>query len=212
MLCTVSASAQITIGGHQPFYDMATKSMLFVASQASLSDLTATVDTVAGNKWTDIKIDGNAITGKIAFCFGNVSEDRTFVLSATEKDSSIVRFVRFTSLPVLHIVKENAFTNDYEKASLAFDSADTLMTGNCKIKHRGGGVQTQRAGINAITSSSWLTTTGTTSTARSWECARTIVGFLMPGRWTCLGCATTSPTTFGLTFPQSHIILTRRTR
>lgn len=90
MLCTVSASAQITIGGHQPFYDMATKSMLFVASQASLSDLTATVDTVAGNKWTDIKIDGNAITGKIAFCFGNVSEDRTFVLSATENDSSIV--------------------------------------------------------------------------------------------------------------------------
>lgn len=138
MLCTVSASAQITIGGHQPFYDAPTQSMLFVASQASLSDLTATVDTIAGNKWADIKIDGKAIVGKTTFCFGDVSEDRTFVLSATESDSSIVRFVRFTSLPVLHIVKEDAFTNDYGKASLAFDSADTLMTGNCKIKHRGG--------------------------------------------------------------------------
>ncbi len=137
-LCAVSASAQITIGGHQPFYDTATQSMLFVTSQVSLGDLTATVDTIAGNKWKDIKIDGKAIAGKHTFCFGDVSEDRTFVLSAMENDSSIVHTIRFTSLPVLHIVKENAFTNDYGKASLAFDSSDTLMVGNCKIKHRGG--------------------------------------------------------------------------
>lgn len=137
-LCAVSASAQITIGGHQPFYDEATQSMLFATSQASLSNLTANLDTIVGNKWANITIDNKPIIGKTAFCFGDVSEDRTFILSAMENDSSIVRTIRFTSLPILHIVKEDAFTNDYGKATLAFDSADTLMTGNCKIKHRGG--------------------------------------------------------------------------
>lgn len=138
--CAVlSVRAQIEIDGHKPFYDAEAQSWLFVANPSAMTDYSAAVTVSADSGWTDVRIDGMAVNG--VFTFGDVTEDRTFVLTAVANGSEATRTVRFTGLAVIGITKADAFTNDYEPATIMIDSPDGTFaneTMTCHIKHRGG--------------------------------------------------------------------------
>lgn len=134
-----TAPAQIIIGGHKPFYDRATQSLLFVTDTKSITSLTASVATDDAAGWHDIKIDGQAVNG--TFSFGDATGDRCYQLTATADGQPVARTVRFTCMPVISISKATAFSNDYEQAVITVDAPDGTLAGSttaCRIKHRGG--------------------------------------------------------------------------
>lgn len=141
LLIAGRATGQVTINGHQPCYDRNTESLLFNISADSLYDLTADVTTDDTCRWQDVRIDGKAIGSQ--FPFGDVSKDRSFLLTATlPNDSAIHRNILFTSLPVLDIHKATAFTDDYSSATFSLLTSDSVAHYNCVIKHRGGSTNT----------------------------------------------------------------------
>lgn len=136
---SLSTIGQIRIGNHVPFYDETTQTLLFVTDSSSIHDLTATVSADADSAWADIRIGGGRAGN--SFYFGDVSEDRTFTLTATKGGSLISRKIHFTCLPVLNITKTTPFSRKYEQATILMDcpggsKADTLIL--CNIKTRGG--------------------------------------------------------------------------
>lgn len=132
---TTLCHAQITINGHEAFYDAGTESFLFVVDSLEAEDFTANIQPVVGNEWTDIKINGVEISDN--FYFGNVSQDRTFILTAQEGDIQLTRTLHFTTLPILSFSKNDGIGNDYGWGKIRFESMDTSFVSNCQIKIRG---------------------------------------------------------------------------
>lgn len=134
-----NATAQISVGGHKPFYDESTQSLLFVTDSNSIKDLTAIVG-LTDSTWGNVNLEGVPVDGK-EYHFGNATANRTYALTGVVNGQSVARTIRFTSLPVLKITKSTAFTNDYDTAKIEVDAADGTFANtilSCKIKHRGG--------------------------------------------------------------------------
>lgn len=135
----ISMQAQVVVGGHQPFYDEATQSFLYVTSESSLSNLTASVSATSDGGWQDLKIDGNAVGS--TFNFGDASADRTYQLTATAGGKQVTRTIRFTCLPVFKVVKSSDISKDYSSADIYMDAPDGSLNNTrvyCQIKTRGG--------------------------------------------------------------------------
>lgn len=140
IFATINVSAQITIGGHKPFYDQPSQSLLFIVDSILMNDYSAIIVADADSAWQDLKINEEDVTNS-NFHFGNVSNDKTFSLSATSNGKKLIRIVRFTCLPVIGVKKGTAFSNDYENATLTVDGPDGSFISTelaCKIKYRGG--------------------------------------------------------------------------
>lgn len=137
-LISLSASAQIQIGGHKAFYDETTKSYLVVTDSASIKDLSASV--VATDATLQIlKINGESVGEE--FHFGDASTDRIYTLTAASNGEPVEYSLRFTTLSIIEITKDNAFTDNYETAQLIVDAPDSSFLNkefSCKVKHRGG--------------------------------------------------------------------------
>lgn len=138
ILSIVCSHAQVSINGHRPFYDVKTQSLLFVTDSSQMRDFKGSV-VILDEGWKQVEIDGKALDG--VFSFGDVSEGKTFMLSAVVEGQRVSRSVSFTSLPVLSISKSSEFTNDYEPASIVIDSPDGSFSNesmSITVKHRGG--------------------------------------------------------------------------
>lgn len=143
ILPALTTKAQITIDGHQPFYDKTTKTLLYVTSPSTAGNLSADIAFADGNRWKNIKIDGKSINkSHTTFYFGDVTSDNSFSLTATEDGVATSYYIHFSTLPVLSISKEDAFTNDYGEATIAMDTPDSGFVSSCKVKHRGGSSNT----------------------------------------------------------------------
>ena len=138
VLLTCKAMAQIALGGRQPFNDRTTGSLLFVVPDSCLQDLYA--DVVRTDlHWTDLTLDGKVIAQEMRL--GDVSRGKTVLLKGKYDGRDSALAVHFTSLPVIEVKKNSAFTDDYTPCSIILETPDggsQTIESAALIKHRGG--------------------------------------------------------------------------
>lgn len=142
VLLTCGAKAQITLNGRQPFLDRKTGSLMFVVPDSCLQNLCADV-VYEDSHWSDMTLGGKALAMHMQF--GDVSQDKKMLLKGKYDGRDSVLAVSFTSLPVIEVKKDSAFSDDYTSCRIIIESPDgtsQTIDSPALIKHRGGTTNT----------------------------------------------------------------------